>query len=107
MLDELGCDVVTASTGRRALELLSTHQRIELLITDVNMPVMGGRKLVERAKRLWKELRVILLSRAGDRRPRIPAYSKAFPGTGSRKHDEAHNRPMLTILTLSDLTAHS
>jgi two-component system cell cycle response regulator CpdR len=62
MIDDIGCDVVTASTGREALELLSTHQRIEMLITDVNMPVMGGYELVERAKRLRKQLQVILLS---------------------------------------------
>ncbi len=62
MLDNLGCDVVTASTGRESLELLASHQRIEILITDVNMPVMGGHELVERAKKLRKRLQVILLS---------------------------------------------
>ena len=34
MLDNLGCDVVTASTRKEALTLLAAHQRIEILIPD-------------------------------------------------------------------------
>ena len=78
MLDDLGCDVVTASTGKQALELLFAHQRIEILITDVNMPVMGGHELVERAKRLRKQLQVILLSGRETDDHRYPLIRKPF-----------------------------
>ena len=89
MLDNLGCDVVTASTGKEALTLIAAHQRIEILITDVNMPVMCGCELAERARRLRNRLQVVLLS--GGRPTVMDTRSfKSFPGTGSRAHCEAH-----------------
>jgi CheY-like chemotaxis protein len=40
MLEDLGCDVVTADAGPTALEKLAADERIEVLITDINMPGM-------------------------------------------------------------------
>jgi two-component system, cell cycle response regulator CpdR len=62
MLEEFGYDVVTAANGREAIEKLSTDQRIEILITDINMPFMDGYELAERAKRIREGLKVIVLS---------------------------------------------
>jgi two-component system cell cycle response regulator CpdR len=42
MLEDLGCEVVTASDAADALEKLSTNPRIGILITDINMPGMDG-----------------------------------------------------------------
>jgi two-component system, response regulator PdtaR len=41
-LEDLGCEVVTASDAADALEKLATNSRIEILITDINMPGMDG-----------------------------------------------------------------
>ena len=38
MLEDLGCEVVTARGGNDALRRLSMDGRIEVLITDINMP---------------------------------------------------------------------
>ena len=62
LLDDFGCDVVTAGNGYDALESLSANQRIEILITDINMPGMDGYELAKRAKRMRDGLKVILLS---------------------------------------------
>lgn len=62
MLEDLGCDVVTAETGLEALEQISGNQRIEILVTDINMPGMDGRELAQRAKKLRADLHVMLLS---------------------------------------------
>jgi CheY-like chemotaxis protein len=62
MLEDLGCEVVTATNAPEALATLSADPRVEILITDINMPGMDGYELVEKAKRVREELAVILLS---------------------------------------------
>lgn len=62
MLEDLGCQVVTADGGTEALKKLSNDPRIEILITDINMPDMDGYALAEAAKRLRESLKVIVLS---------------------------------------------
>ena len=78
MLEDLGCEVVTAANGSEALERLALDARIEALITDINMPGMDGYDLAERAQQLRKELKVIVLSgREGDGRGH-PLVRKPF-----------------------------
>jgi two-component system cell cycle response regulator CpdR len=62
MLEDMGCNVVTADNGKNALEKLSTDLRIAILITDINVPDMDGYALAEAAVRMRKQLKVILLS---------------------------------------------
>ena len=62
MLEDLGCEVITAASGNDALEKLSGDRRIEILITDINMPGMDGYQLAERATQMRGQLRVIMLS---------------------------------------------
>jgi len=62
MLNDLGCDVVTALRGDQALEQLERDQSIEILITDINMPEMDGYELVDRARAIRDGLKVIMLS---------------------------------------------
>ena len=61
MLEEIGCDVVTARTGMEALEKIGA-QHFDILITDINMPGLGGYEVAERANRLRPDLHIILLS---------------------------------------------
>jgi two-component system cell cycle response regulator CpdR len=76
MLEDIGCDVVTAETGFQALEHISRNHRIEVLITDVNMPSMSGDELAERASRARPDLHVMLLSGREPRRGRFPLIRK-------------------------------
>jgi CheY-like chemotaxis protein len=62
MLEDLGCKVTTATGAIEALEELSTDPRIEILITDINMPDMNGYALTRVPKEMLKELKVIVLS---------------------------------------------
>jgi CheY-like chemotaxis protein len=48
--------------ARLALDLFAVSRRIEILITDINMPGMCGYELAERATRMCGQLRVIMLS---------------------------------------------
>ena len=63
-LEDSGCEVETAPNGSEALAKLRNDQRIEVLITDVNMPGISGYHLADRAKEIRPELKVILLSGA-------------------------------------------
>jgi CheY-like chemotaxis protein len=54
--------VVTAANATEALEKLSSDRRIEILITDINMPGMDGYELAEKATRMREQLSVIVLS---------------------------------------------
>ena len=49
MLEDIGCEVVTAAGGAEALEKLSIDERIEILITDINMPGIDGYALAKYA----------------------------------------------------------
>ena len=58
-----GYEVMEAGDGSRALEMLDEHgARIDLLVTDVVMPGMSGRELVEAARRGRPALRVLYIS---------------------------------------------
>jgi CheY-like chemotaxis protein len=61
-LEELGWQVLTASGAGEALRMLAPDQRIDLLITDVQMPRMNGYELAEHAKRMHRDLKIILAS---------------------------------------------
>jgi two-component system chemotaxis response regulator CheY len=59
--------VVTAEDGMDALEKLP-NQRIDLLITDINMPNIDGLKLITevRANPEYKDLPIIILTSLND-----------------------------------------
>ena len=63
LLESGGYSVIAAESGRRALELASSHEGpIPLLLTDVIMPEMNGRELAEEITRLRPETRVVYMS---------------------------------------------
>lgn len=78
MLEELGCEVLSARTGLEAIDELSKDDRIEVLITDINMPGMDGHELAHRAKRISPKLRVLQLSGRERRRDGYPMIRKPF-----------------------------
>jgi PAS domain S-box-containing protein len=63
VLSGLGYEVLTASNGADALELAKRHSGpIDLLLTDVVMPRMGGRELAAHLTALRPALRVLFSS---------------------------------------------
>ena len=78
MLEDFGCEVITAAGGNDALEKLSINRRIEILITDINMPGMNGYELAERAKRIRERLKIIVLSGREQDGSGFPLIRKPF-----------------------------
>jgi CheY-like chemotaxis protein len=62
MLAAQGYTVLQAAHGEAALELLESAAPIDLLLTDLIMPRMGGRELAERVRELRPGLRVLFTS---------------------------------------------
>lgn len=62
VLESLGYRVIPAVNGLDALQQFKEHPQIDLLITDVIMPNMGGRKLVENIRQTSPEMRVLFTS---------------------------------------------
>jgi signal transduction histidine kinase len=58
-LRELGYVVIHAEGPLEALELLAANPRVDLLFTDIVMPVMDGRQLADRACAARPELKVL------------------------------------------------
>jgi PAS domain S-box-containing protein len=61
-LQQLGYTVLQASDGHEALHILEQQGPVHLLLTDVIMPVMGGRELVRRVSSIVPATKVIYMS---------------------------------------------
>jgi signal transduction histidine kinase/ActR/RegA family two-component response regulator len=92
-LEEIGCDVVEAEDGTEGLRILQSDAPLDLLITDVGLPGLGGRQLAEAA-------------RAG-RRPDLPILF--ITGYASKSLEALHPSPHVEVLrkpfTLDELAA--
>ena len=78
MLEELGCDAVTARSGTDALRQLAEDERVDILLADINMPGLSGIELAERARSFRSGIRVLLVSgRESDSRG-FPFLRKPF-----------------------------
>ena len=73
LLDSFDCIVKTAANGREALNLLK-NEKIDLVITDILMPEMDGIELVTQARKLYPELRFLLISGGGRQTSEISSY---------------------------------
>lgn len=65
-LKKEGYDIVSASDGKAALEILKGNKDIDLLLTDLHMPVLSGLELINYVRgELKSNLPIIMLTRVG------------------------------------------
>jgi two-component system cell cycle sensor histidine kinase/response regulator CckA len=57
-----GYTVLTASNGEEALDLLENGEPVDLLISDVVMPMMDGPTLVRAARERFPDLKILFMS---------------------------------------------
>jgi CheY-like chemotaxis protein len=68
LLERHGYQVVEARHGRDALRILEDGERtIDLVITDLVMPEMGGREMVERVRARHPAMKVLFMSGYSER----------------------------------------
>jgi signal transduction histidine kinase/CheY-like chemotaxis protein len=77
-LGGLGYDVLQAAEASAALRLLEQYKTIRLLLTDVVMPGMNGRKLADEARQRQPALRVLFMT--GYSRNAIVHQGRLDPG---------------------------
>jgi PAS domain S-box-containing protein len=66
MLEDLGHEVVEASSGRQALEILANQGQFDLLVTDFSMPGMNGAELSRKARELIPGLPILIATGYAD-----------------------------------------
>ena len=62
VLDELGYSTLEAGDGQAGLDLLQSHRRIDLLITDIGLPLINGRQMVDAAIATRANLKVLFMT---------------------------------------------
>jgi signal transduction histidine kinase len=72
LLEDLGHDVIKASSGPAALDVVKSGKPIDLLITDYAMPGMTGVQLAEAVRELRPDLPILLATGYAD----LPARGK-------------------------------
>ena len=65
ILRDEGFEVFTAQNGEKALEIARTTD-LDLVLTDMQMPVMGGMELLRQVKTINRNLPVIMLTAYGE-----------------------------------------
>jgi CheY-like chemotaxis protein len=63
-LSKMGFQVYTAVNGRKALDILESGEMVELIITDMNMPVMDGIELTRKVREniIFKNIPIIMVT---------------------------------------------
>jgi len=60
MLANLGYHVTIANSGKKAISLYKKNPRFDVVILDMNMPVMGGKETYTKLKALDPDVRIII-----------------------------------------------
>ncbi len=55
-------DVFTAENGRKALEIFKSGRKVDVLVTDIEMPVMDGFELLAQVKKDYPDTPAIVLT---------------------------------------------
>ena len=62
ILESLGYRVLTAANGREALAAHRSAQRVDLLLTDLVMPEMGGKRLFRELRKITPALKALVIT---------------------------------------------
>jgi CheY-like chemotaxis protein len=80
LLTGQGFQVLESGNGRDALELVERHRdRLRMVVTDVVMPVMGGREIVSALAQSDPDIPVVCMSGFGDRERLLSGMDVGVP----------------------------
>jgi two-component system capsular synthesis sensor histidine kinase RcsC len=78
-LKTLGCEPILAGDGRQALAVLE-HTEVDVVLTDIHMPVMDGYELLATLRRLYRGLPVLAFSAVTDSQQTEEWHQRGFSG---------------------------
>jgi two-component system, chemotaxis family, chemotaxis protein CheY len=102
------CEILAAMNGREALDLLALHNDIQLVLLDINMPVMNGVQFLEKRSLLGvqREIPVIVVSTEGEERDTIKALEFGAAGYLTKPFTPTQLREMIGKVLPASTTAH-
>jgi len=78
-LKSFGYEVIEGDNGSEALDIFQREKdKIDLLITDLMMPVMGGKELAYKVREIDPTMKILFISGYGKE-----AINETLPGEGS------------------------
>jgi len=91
------CNLVSAMNGMEALDKLSQDQGIELILLDINMPVMNGLQFLENLHREGhhKDIPVIIVSTEGKEEDTLRGLSMGARGYVKKPFQPAELHSMI------------
>src|SRR3989339_377919 len=75
LLTDAGFEVLTAQSGLEALDILEEND-LDLVLTDMTMPMMDGMELLDRVKRDRPHLPVVMMTAYGTVEKAVEAMKK-------------------------------
>jgi two-component system chemotaxis response regulator CheY len=96
-----GTRIVTATDGARALEVLSQEPDIDLILLDINMPVMNGIEVLERLARdtRYQRIPVIVVTTEGEEQTVSRCLAMGAKGYVRKPVDAPHLYKLIEELT--------
>lgn len=79
-LQRSGFKILTAENGAKALQMIKETNDLNLVITDINMPVMSGLQLLKNLRDENKDISVIILTTESEERMKKEAVSLGAMG---------------------------
>ncbi|AFM14489.1 response regulator [Turneriella parva] len=101
VLGSAGFEVTLAQNGADALEKLRAED-FDLLVTDINMPVMHGIDLIQHARRLHEELPILALTTEGQE-----AMRKRGQDAGANGWVQKPFKPVQFLEVIRQLVSHT
>jgi CheY-like chemotaxis protein len=62
ILESLGYQVLVAGNGREALDIYNAATKVDLVVTDIVMPEMGGKELIQELRKAIPDLRGVAIT---------------------------------------------
>lgn len=91
------CEILDAMNGKEALELISLHRDIDLILLDINMPVMNGVQFLEKASAtgIVKKIPVIIISTEGKEEDTVRGLKLGAKGYLKKPFDPKELRELI------------